>query len=206
MLISQAAILGILLRSLLLESFEITLFCLQLGNSVPQLFILTSRTTGLGRLCLKSSIAFLDLDKVKDDVKDAGEEEGKEKGSTGQVQVSLGIESSSGVISLGPGICHVLLHLGRRALLRNPNHPLKGVHKEDRDKYECDFQPVLNFRYDRILAQEMEHLFADCERHGADDRAEERELCHEEDEAYCGLSVGARGGERRRTGVVELRG
>lgn len=49
-------------------------------------------------------------------------------------------------------------------------------------------------------------LFADCERHGADDRAEERELCHEEDEAYCGLSVGARGGERRRTGVVELRG
>lgn len=105
-LISQAAILGILLRSLLFESFcvktallsirgrscnlrlwltEITLFCLQLGNSVPQLFILTSRTTGLGRLCLKSSIAFLDLDKVKDDVKDAGEEEGKEKGSTGQV-------------------------------------------------------------------------------------------------------------------------
>lgn len=76
--------------------------------------------------------------------------------------------------------------------------------------------------HDRILAQEMEHpavgwsaatadedvavLFADCERHGADDRAEERELCHEEDEAYCGLSVGARGGERRRTGVVELRG
>lgn len=75
------------LHNLHTELTEITLFRLQLGDSVPQLFILTSRTTGLGRLCLKSSIAFLDLNKVKDDVKDAGEKEGKEKSSTGQVHL-----------------------------------------------------------------------------------------------------------------------
>lgn len=41
-----------------------------------------------------------------------------------------------------------------------------------------------------VYADVRDVLFADCEWHWADDCAEERELGHEEAEAYCGVSVG----------------
>ena len=92
MLIRQPAILPVLPLCLLLQRVKVPALStlsfkllFELLDRLAELFRLAIGARLLGRLLLQSSEGFLNVDKVEDDVKDAGEEKGEEEGGAGEV-------------------------------------------------------------------------------------------------------------------------
>jgi hypothetical protein len=91
-LIREPAVLFALLPRLLLENVKVAALrtlrlelLFQLLDRAAQLVRLARRARLLGDLLLQGSVRLLDVDKVEDDVKDAGEEEREEEGGAGEV-------------------------------------------------------------------------------------------------------------------------
>ena len=91
-LIRQPAILPVLPLCLLLQRVKVPALStlsfkllFELLDRLAELFRLAIGARLLGRLLLQSSEGFLNVDKVEDDVKDAGEEKGEEEGGAGEV-------------------------------------------------------------------------------------------------------------------------
>jgi len=75
-----------------------------------------------------------------------------------------------------------LLLVGLSKLDLHAVNAVYTVNEQDQDKDERDLHPILEFCYQRTLADEGKHLSADCEWERDDEEHEQCHLCYEQEE------------------------